>query len=47
VLDNTFLIENGELIFGIVEKTFGASQGGLVHAVFHKKKLGNLSTISR
>ena len=29
---------DGELIFGIVEeKTVGASQGGLVHVVFHVK----------
>jgi len=38
VFDNGILIENGELIFGIVEKkTVGASQGGLVHVIFHKK----------
>jgi len=40
VFDNGVLIENGELIFGIVEKkTVGASQGGLVHVVFREKGL--------
>jgi DNA-directed RNA polymerase II subunit RPB1 len=34
VFDDGVLIENGELIFGIVEKKIvGASQGGLVHVV--------------
>jgi len=38
VFDNGMMIENGKIIFGIVEKkTVGASQGGLVHVVFHKK----------
>lgn len=38
VFDDGMLIENGELIFGIVEKkTVGASQGGLVHVVFREK----------
>ena len=38
VFDDGVLIENGELIFGIVEKkTVGASQGGLVHVVFREK----------
>ena len=38
VFDDGMMIENGEIIFGIVEKkTVGASQGGLVHVVFHKK----------
>ncbi|KAK7040592.1 DNA-directed RNA polymerase subunit [Favolaschia claudopus] len=37
-LDDGMLIENGEIIFGIVEKkTVGASQGGLVHVVFREK----------
>jgi DNA-directed RNA polymerase II subunit RPB1 len=32
VFDDDILVENGEIIFGIVEKkTVGASQGGLVH----------------
>ncbi|PSR92030.1 hypothetical protein PHLCEN_2v4791 [Hermanssonia centrifuga] len=32
------MIENGELIFGIVDKkTFGASQGGLIQVVFREK----------
>ncbi|KAI0271722.1 RNA polymerase II large subunit [Gloeopeniophorella convolvens] len=36
--DDGILIENGEIIFGIVEKkTVGASQGGLVHIVFREK----------
>jgi DNA-directed RNA polymerase II subunit RPB1 len=38
VFDDGVLIENGEIIFGIVEKkTVGASQGGLVHVVFREK----------
>ena len=38
VLDDGMLIENGEIIFGVVEKkTVGASQGGLVHVVFREK----------
>src|SRR6266540_2426898 len=38
VFDDGVLIENGELIFGIIEKkTVGASQGGLVHVVFREK----------
>ena len=38
VFDDGVLIENGELIFGIVEKkTVGASQGGLVHVVFRER----------
>ena len=38
VFDDGVLIENGELIFGIVEKkTVGTSQGGLLHVVFREK----------
>ncbi|KAG5643823.1 DNA-directed RNA polymerase II subunit rpb1 [Asterophora parasitica] len=38
VFDDGMMIENGELIFGIVEKkTVGASQGGLIHVVFREK----------
>ena len=38
VFDDGINIENGEIIFGIVEKkTVGASQGGLVHVVFREK----------
>ncbi|KAJ3898078.1 RNA polymerase II largest subunit [Lentinula edodes] len=38
VFDNGMLIENGEIVFGIVvKKTVGASQGGLVHVVFREK----------
>jgi DNA-directed RNA polymerase II subunit RPB1 len=38
VFDDGMMIENGEFIFGIVEKkTVGASQGGLVHVVFREK----------
>ena len=38
VFDDGMLIENGELIFGIVDKkTVGATQGGLVHVVFREK----------
>ena len=38
VFNDGMTIENGEIIFGIVEKkTVGASQGGLVHVVFREK----------
>lgn len=38
VFDDGMNIENGEIIFGTVEKkTVGASQGGLVHIVFREK----------
>jgi len=38
VFDDGMLIENGEIIFGIVEKkTVGAAPGGLVHIVFREK----------
>ena len=38
VFDDGIMIENGDIIFGIVEKkTVGASQGGLVHVVFREK----------
>ncbi|KAH9964633.1 beta and beta-prime subunits of DNA dependent RNA-polymerase [Russula dissimulans] len=38
VFDDGMLIENGEIIFGVVEKkTVGATQGGLVHVVFREK----------
>ncbi|KAG6916931.1 DNA-directed RNA polymerase II subunit rpb1 [Tephrocybe rancida] len=38
VFDDGMMIENGEIIYGIVEKkTVGASQGGLVHIVFREK----------
>ena len=38
VFDDGMMIENGKIIFGIVEKkTVGASQGGPVHVVFHQK----------
>jgi DNA-directed RNA polymerase II subunit RPB1 len=38
VFDNGMLIEDGEIIFGVVEKKIvGASQGGLVHVVFCEK----------
>ncbi|KAF9487618.1 beta and beta-prime subunits of DNA dependent RNA-polymerase, partial [Pleurotus eryngii] len=29
--------ENGEIIWGIIEKTVGASQGGLVRVIFREK----------
>lgn len=36
--DDGMMIENGEILFGVVEKkTVGASQGGLVHVVFREK----------
>ena len=38
VFDDGMMIENGDIVFGIVEKkTVGASQGGLVHVVFREK----------
>ena len=38
IFDDGMLIENGEIIYGIVEKkTVGASQGGLIHVVFREK----------
>ncbi|THH07234.1 hypothetical protein EW146_g9383 [Bondarzewia mesenterica] len=38
VFDDGMMIENGEIIYGTVEKkTVGASQGGLVHVVFREK----------
>lgn len=38
IFDDGILIENGDIIYGIVEKkTVGASQGGLVHVVFREK----------
>ena len=36
--DDGMMIENGEIIFGVVEKkTVGAAQGGLIHIVFREK----------
>ncbi|KAG8834185.1 DNA-directed RNA polymerase II subunit rpb1 [Serendipita sp. 400] len=36
--DDGMMIENGDIIFGVVDKkTVGASQGGLVHVVFREK----------
>ncbi|KAG6820127.1 hypothetical protein H0H93_005002, partial [Arthromyces matolae] len=38
VFDDGMMIENGEIVFGIVEKkVVGAAQGGLVHVVFREK----------
>lgn len=38
VFDDGMLIENGEIIFGIVDKkTVGATQGGLIHVCFREK----------
>jgi DNA-directed RNA polymerase II subunit RPB1 len=38
LFDDGMMVENGDIIFGIVEKkTVGASQGGLVHVVFREK----------
>ena len=38
VFDDGVMVENGEIMFGIIEKkTVGASQGGLVHVVFREK----------
>ncbi|KAF7293441.1 DNA-directed RNA polymerase subunit [Mycena indigotica] len=50
VFDDGMLIENGEIIFGTVEKqTSGTSQGGFVHVVFREKgpeATRQLSTVS-
>ncbi|TDL14139.1 RNA polymerase II largest subunit [Rickenella mellea] len=35
--DNGVHIENGELLYSVLEKTVGASKGGLVHIVFREK----------
>src|SRR5262249_55412958 len=36
--DDGMMIENGEIIYGIVgKKTISTSQGGLIHVVFHEK----------
>ncbi|KAK1233442.1 DNA-directed RNA polymerase II core subunit rpo21, partial [Marasmius sp. AFHP31] len=38
IFDDGMMIENGEVIFGIVKKdTVGALQGGLVHVMFREK----------
>ncbi|KAI0028851.1 DNA-directed RNA polymerase II, subunit 1 [Vararia minispora EC-137] len=38
VTDDGMLIENGDIIYGVVDKkTVGASMGGLVHVVFREK----------
>lgn len=38
VFDDGMLIENGDIIYGTVEKkTVGASQGGLIHVTFREK----------
>ncbi|KIJ58730.1 hypothetical protein HYDPIDRAFT_163162 [Hydnomerulius pinastri MD-312] len=38
VFDDGIMIDNGEIIFGIVDKkTVGATQGGLIHVVFREK----------
>ncbi|CCM03706.1 uncharacterized protein FIBRA_05852 [Fibroporia radiculosa] len=38
VFDDGMNIENGEILFGVVEKkTVGASQGGLIHITFREK----------
>ena len=38
VHDDGILIENGEIVYGIVDKkTVGASMGGLIHVVFREK----------
>jgi DNA-directed RNA polymerase II subunit RPB1 len=40
VFDKSILIENGELLFGIVdEDTAGAQQGSLVHVTFREKRV--------
>lgn len=46
VFDDGILIENGEILYGIVEKkTVGAAQGGLVHVVFREKGPENTRTL--
>ncbi|KAK7680369.1 hypothetical protein QCA50_016609 [Cerrena zonata] len=43
VFNDGILIENGEIIYGIVEKkTVSAAQGGLVHIVFREKGPENM-----
>ncbi|EIN13283.1 beta and beta-prime subunits of DNA dependent RNA-polymerase [Punctularia strigosozonata HHB-11173 SS5] len=38
VFDDGMMIENGDIIFGIVDKkTVGSAQGGLIHVVFREK----------
>ena len=38
VFDDEMMIDNGEILFGIVDmKTVGATQGGLIHVVFCEK----------
>ncbi|QRW05817.1 DNA-directed RNA polymerase III subunit C5 [Ceratobasidium sp. AG-Ba] len=38
VADDGICIENGQIVYGVVEKkTVGASQGGLIHIVFREK----------
>jgi DNA-directed RNA polymerase II subunit RPB1 len=38
IFDDGMMIQNGEIIFGMVEKkTVGALQGGLVHILFHEE----------
>ena len=38
VNDDGMMIENGDIIFGVVDKkTVGATQGGLIHVVFREK----------
>ncbi|KAJ7630347.1 DNA-directed RNA polymerase II, subunit 1 [Roridomyces roridus] len=38
VFDDGMMIENGEIIYGLVKKdTVGAAQGGLIHVVFREK----------
>jgi DNA-directed RNA polymerase II subunit RPB1 len=38
IFDDGMMVENGEFVFGIIEKkTVSASQGGLVHVVFREK----------
>ncbi|KAG6371770.1 hypothetical protein JVT61DRAFT_9125 [Boletus reticuloceps] len=38
VFDDGMMVDNGEILFGIVDKkSVGATQGGLIHIVFHKK----------
>ncbi|KAG9310372.1 DNA-directed RNA polymerase II, subunit 1 [Chiua virens] len=38
VFDDGMMVDNGEILFGIVDKkTVGATQGGLIHVVFREK----------
>ena len=38
IFDDGMMVDNGEILFGIVDKrTVGATQDGPIHVVFHEK----------